>query len=125
MKESFDKLFNTNPKYSTILATILGLILIDNLTSNEQDMLGGWLMLVSQTIVTNANSQKLIESRILKNSININSKELKSIYNPFIYDIDKIRDIILKLYPNELINIKDLSNYLEEVKKKLDKIKID
>ena len=63
MKENFSKIFNTNPRYSTILAFILGLVLISDLNTNEQNMLGEWLMLVSQTIVTHANSQYLIEQR--------------------------------------------------------------
>lgn len=125
MKDSFNKLFNTNPRYSTIFAFILGLVLIDDLSVSEQNMIGEWLMLVGQTIVTNANSQSLIESRIQNNEININSKEAKSIYFPFIYNIDKIRDIIKTLYPNTNIDTKILSNYLDDIKRKIDKIKID
>ena len=82
-------------------------------------------MLIAQTIVTNANSQYLIEQRTINNNININSKEIKSIYNPLIYNIDKLREIIKVIYPNEKININDLSNYLNEIKEKLNKIKID
>ena len=123
MKDSFNKLFNTNPKYSTIFAFILGIILIDDLNTNEQNMLGEWIMLIAQTIVTNANSQNIIESRIQNNSININSKEIKSIYNPFIYNIDKLKSIINSLYPD--CNIDILSDYLKNIKDKLDKIKID
>ena len=125
MSNSFNKLFNTNPRYSTILAFIIGLILIDDLNVNEQNMLGDWLMLVAQTIITNANSQNIIESRIKQNQININSKEVKCVYFPFIYDINKIRDIIKTLYPNDNIDTKILSDYINEIKAKLDKIKID
>lgn len=125
MKENFSKIFNTNPRYSTILAFILGLVLISDLNTNEQNMLGEWLMLVSQTIVTHANSQYLIEQRLKNNNININSKEIKSIYNPLIYNIDKLKSIIDILYPNEKINLNDLSSYLNEIKTKIDKIKID
>ena len=123
MKDSFNKLFNTNPKYSTIFAFILGIILIDDLNTNEQNMLGEWIMLIAQTIVTNANSQNIIESRLQNNNININSKEIKSIYNPFIYNIDKLKSIVNNLYPD--CNIDVLSNYLKDIKEKLDKIKID
>ena len=125
MKENFSKIFNTNPRYSTILAFILGLVLISDLNTNEQNMLGEWLMLVSQTVVTHANSQYLIEQRLKNNNININSKEIKSIYNPLIYNIDKLKSIIDILYPNEKINLNDLSSYLNEIKTKIDKIKID
>ena len=125
MKDNFNKLFNTNPRYSTIFAFILGLVLIDDLDTSEQNMLGEWIMLIAQTIVTNANSQYLIESRIKGRQMNINSKEVKSIYFPFIYDIDKIKSIISTLYPDYNIDTKVLSNYLNDIKNKIDKIKID
>jgi len=122
MSKYFNDIFNTNPRYSTILAFIIGLLLIDDLNAIEQNMLGEWLMLISQTIVTNANSQSLIESRINQNQININSKEAKSIYFPFIYNIDKIRDIIKTLYPDIYIDTKSLTNLLDELKDKLNKL---
>ena len=125
MKDNFNKLFNTNPRYSTIFAFILGLVLIDDLDTSEQNMLGEWIMLIAQTIVTNANCQYLIESRIKGRQMNINSKEVKSIYFPFIYDIDKIKSIISTLYPDYNIDTKILSNYLNDIKNKIDKIKID
>ena len=125
MKDSFNKLFNINPKYSTIFAFIIGYILIDDLDVNEQNMLGEWIMLIAQTIVTNANSQNIIESRIKGNSININSKEIKSFYNPFIYNIDKLKNIINTLSPGENIDIKILSDYINDIKNKIDNIKID
>ena len=125
MKDSFNKLFNINPKYSTIFAFIIGYILIDDLDINEQNMLGEWIMLIAQTIVTNANSQNIIESRIKGNNININSKEIKSFYNPFIYNIDKLRNIINTLCPNENIDLKLLSDYINDLKRKIDNIKID
>ena len=125
MKDNFNKLFNTNPRYSTIFAFILGIVLIDDLDTSEQNMLGEWIMLIAQTIVTNANSQYIIESRIKGRQMNINSKEVKSIYFPFIYDIDKIKSIISTLYPDYNIDTKILSNYLNDIKNKIDKIKID
>lgn len=116
-------LFNINPKYSTTAAFILGLILTDNLSAPEQNMLGNWILLIGQTILTNAGSQNLIETRIQSNNININSKEIKSIYNPIIYDINKIKEIINKLYPNNKKDLENLSKYLETIKNKIDKIK--
>lgn len=125
MKSNFDKLFNTNPRYSTIFAVIIGLLLIDDLTVDEQNTLGEWIMLIGQIIVTNANAQYTIESRIKNDQININSKEIKSIYFPFIYNIDKLKEIIKVLYPNTNIDTNVLSNYLNDLKEKIDKLKID
>ena len=115
MKDSFNDLFNTNPKVSTTAGFILGMILIDGLTAFEQNMLGNWIILVGQTVLTNASSQNLIEGRIAGHIININSKETKCIYNPLIYDIEKIRKIISELYP-------DNDNALNAIKKSVDSL---
>lgn len=124
MKDSFDDLFNINPTYSTSIAFILGLLLVSDLNTPEQNMLGNWIILLGQTILTNASAQNIIESRIQGNRYNINSKEVKSVYNPVYYDIRKVKEIINKFYPNsnELNSIK---KYLEELSKKIEEIKKD
>ena len=118
-------IFNTNPRYSTSLAFILGLILVDNLNSAEQNMIGNWIILLGQTILTNAASQNIIESRILGTRININSKEVKSIYNPFYYDINKAKDIINKLYPNNKNDLDLILKSIDELRTKIEQIKKD
>ena len=125
MKKSFDDIFNTNPRYSTTVGFILGLVLVDNLTAPEQNMLGNWIILIGQTILTNAASQNIIESRISGGIININSKEVKCIYNPIIYDINKIRKIIKNVYPSSNRDIDVLRRAIDELNKKLDELKKD
>ena len=125
MKHSFDDIFNTNPRYSTTAGFILGLVLVDNLTAPEQNMLGNWIILIGQTILTNAASQNIIESRISGGIININSKEVKCIYNPIIYDINKIRKIIKNVYPSSNRDIDVLKRAIDELNKKLDELKKD
>ena len=125
MKKSFDDIFNTNPRYSTTVGFILGLVLVDNLTAPEQNMLGNWIILIGQTILTNAASQNIIESRISGGIININSKEVKCIYNPIIYDINKIRKIIKDVYPSSNRDIDILKKAIDELNKKLDELKKD
>lgn len=125
MKKSFDDIFNTNPRYSTTVGFILGLVLVDNLTAPEQNMLGNWIILIGQTILTNAASQNIIESRISGGIININSKEVKCIYNPIIYDINKIRKIIKDVYPSSNRDIDVLKRAIDELNKKLDELKKD
>ena len=46
---------NTNfeDKSLTTLAFIIGLALIDNLSSTEQNAVGNWIMLIAQTLCTN------------------------------------------------------------------------
>ena len=125
MKKSFDDIFNTNPRYSTTVGFILGLVLVDNLTAPEQNMLGNWIILIGQTILTNAASQNIIESRISGGIININSKEVKCIYNPIIYDMNKIRKIIKDVYPSSNRYIDVLKREIDELNKKLDELKKD
>lgn len=42
------------PKVFTLSAIIVGYLLIDDTTANEQNALGNWLMLVAQVLCTNA-----------------------------------------------------------------------
>lgn len=123
MKQSYDDIFNTNPRYSTTVGFILGLVLVDSLTAPEQNMLGNWIILIGQTILTNAASQNIIESRINGGIININSKEVKCLYNPVIYDIEKIRKIIREVYPSSNSDIDVLKKAIIELNKKLDELK--
>ena len=123
MKESYDDIFNTNPRYSTTIGFILGLVLVDSLTAPEQNMLGNWIILIGQTILTNAARQNIIESRINGGIININSKEVKCLYNPVIYDIEKIRKIIRDVYPSSNSDIDVLKKAIDEINKKLDELK--
>ncbi len=123
MKKSYDDIFNTNPRYSTTIGFILGLVLVDSLTAPEQNMLGNWIILIGQTILTNAASQNIIESRITGGIININSKEVKCLYNPVIYDIEKIRKIIKDIYPSSNSDIDVLKKAIDEINKKLDELK--
>lgn len=123
MKQSYDDIFNTNPRYSTTVGFILGLVLVDSLTAPEQNMLGNWIILIGQTILTNAASQNIIESRINGSIININSKEVKCLYNPVIYDIEKIRKIIREVYTSSNNDIDILKKAIDELNKKLDELK--
>jgi len=123
MKGNFKDLFNINPKYSTTSAFILGLILLDDLTAAEQNALGEWLIMIGQTLVTNSDFQIVIENRIKNNKLNINSKEMKSIYNPTIYNINKSKDIVKKLYPEFKNDVDSLEKMIKELSKKIENIK--
>ena len=104
MKDCFDDLFNINPTYSTSISFLLGLLLVSDLNTAEQNMLGNWIILLGQTILTNASAQNVIESRIQGVRYNINSKEIKCVYNPPVYNIEKIRE----LYNNGLKDGQDV-----------------
>lgn len=53
------------------------ILLIDDLTANEQNVVGNWLMLISQILITNAAAQALIERRVHGPIMNTNSEEVK------------------------------------------------
>ena len=104
-------LFTLNPKVSTALFTFIGFILIDDLNTLEQNVVGNWLMLTAQVMITNASSQQLIEQYATGSNININSQKLKQQYSPINYDIDNLRSIISQIHPEEMqILIQDLHN---------------
>lgn len=54
---------NVGAKTFTTSAFIIGLLLIDDTTSNEQNALGNWLMLVAQVLCTNAYYQQVRNER--------------------------------------------------------------
>lgn len=61
---------NMEPKIFSLSAIIVGYLLIDDLTANEQNALGNWLMLVAQVLCTNAFYKQVLSERKIKNSIN-------------------------------------------------------
>ncbi len=56
------KLPNVPPQLFTLSAVVVGFLLVDDATPNEQNALGNWLMLVSQYLCTNAAYGQLLQS---------------------------------------------------------------
>ncbi len=54
---------NVSPKTFTASAIIVGYLLIDDLTANEQNALGNWLMLTAQVLCTNAFYKQVQQER--------------------------------------------------------------
>ena len=50
------------PQLFSLSAVIVGILLVDDSTPNEQNALGNWLMLVSQYLCTNAAYGQLLQS---------------------------------------------------------------
>ncbi len=50
------------PQLFTLSAVVVGFLLVDDSTPNEQNALGNWLMLVSQYLCTNAAYGQLLNS---------------------------------------------------------------
>lgn len=51
------------PKAFSLSAVIIGYLLIDDTTANEQNALGNWLMLVAQVLCTNAYYKQVQQER--------------------------------------------------------------
>lgn len=57
---------NVPPKLFSLSAVVVGYILIDDMTANEQNALGNWLMLVAQVLSTNAFYRQVMQERGLE-----------------------------------------------------------
>lgn len=85
---------NISPKAFTFSATVVGFLLIDDSTANEQNALGNWLMLVAQVLCTNAYYMQVQSER--GNSSNIPSDTetmdmLKKMVNALNEEIEEIK----------------------------------
>jgi len=69
-------LFDLSPKTFTLLATIIGYMLIDDLTISEQNSLGNFLMLVGQILETNASQAAVIQGD-LNNRVEALEKQMQ------------------------------------------------
>ena len=86
---------NIPPKLFSLSAVAVGYLLIDDMTANEQNAVGNWLMLVAQVVSTNAfykqvqaersgvNTNQNISSeqsiRILKKMVDALNKEIEKL----------------------------------------------
>lgn len=57
---------NVPPKVFSLSAVVVGYILIDDATANEQNAMGNWLMLVAQVLSTNAFYRAVMQERGLE-----------------------------------------------------------
>jgi len=55
-------LASLSPQQAAILATLIGIILADNLDPDEQNALGNFLQAIGQTIIVSAGQVTLIEA---------------------------------------------------------------
>lgn len=79
-------------KILTALAFIMGYILIDNLSSTEQNALGNWLMLVSQTLCTNGS---YTFNKEWKQQTNKNGElDIQGMFSKFKDSVDRVNEIL-------------------------------
>lgn len=85
---------NIPPKVSSFSAVTVGYLLIGDLSANEQNALGNWLMLVAQVLCTNAYFVQLQNLDASKNNetepIDINLlKRMKEVLEKEINNLEK------------------------------------
>lgn len=84
------------PKLFSFSAVAVGYLLIDDLTANEQNALGNWLMLAAQVICTNAFYKQVQQERSqMSYSNNIDEKQtiemLKKMVNAINVEIEELK----------------------------------
>ncbi len=87
---------NISPKLFTLSATTIGFILLDDLTANEQNALGNWLMLVAQVLCTNAFYRQVIDERKQKQNKNESNTDptylMQKMVNALQKQIDELKN---------------------------------
>ena len=79
---------NVPPKLFTLSAVALGYLLIDDLSANEQNALGNWLMLTAQVLCTNAYYKQVQTER--NNNQNINVETLEKMVSALKKEIEEL-----------------------------------
>lgn len=61
MEDIYDLIFNLPPKTLTLVTVLLGFVLIDDLSADKQNSLGGFFSLIGSVISANASYQNYID----------------------------------------------------------------
>ncbi len=89
---------NISPKLFSFSAVVVGYLLIDDLTANEQNALGNWLMLTAQVLCTNAFYKQVQQERSGNNMNNISSEQsiklLKKMVDALNKEIEELKSDI-------------------------------
>ena len=89
---------NVSPKAFSFSAIVVGYLLIDDLTANEQNALGNWLMLTAQVLCTNAFYKQVQQERFNQNISNMSTEEsiemLKKMVNALNQEINNLKSDI-------------------------------
>lgn len=90
-----------SPKIFSLSAVVVGYILIDDMTANEQNAVGNWLMLVAQVLCTNAFYRQVMQERGVEKK---NSSESGKTFGPD--ETLVMLEKIVKAIRSEMENIK-------------------
>ena len=73
--DKMNHLPNVPAKLFSLSAVVVGYLLIDDLTANEQNALGNWLMLMAQVLCTNAFYKQVQTERETYSSSNFTNED--------------------------------------------------
>lgn len=86
---------NVPAKLFSLSAVVVGYLLIDDLTANEQNALGNWLMLMAQVLCTNAFYKQVQTERETYRSTNFTNEDnirlLKKMVDALNKEIDNLK----------------------------------
>ena len=99
---------NIPPKLFSFSAVAVGYILIDDLTANEQNALGNWLMLTAQVLCTNAFYKQVMTERGLDKS----GKSFNNTFGSSINSNEETIELLKKM-------VHALNQEIEEIKKSI------
>ena len=94
---------DVSPKAFSFSAIVVGYLLIDDTTANEQNALGNWLMLIAQVLCTNAFYKQV---QMERGNITENANENRN------YTTDETIDMLEKM-------IRALQSEVDELKKQI------
>lgn len=87
-----------SPKAFSFSAIIVGYLLIDDLTANEQNALGNWLMLTAQVLCTNAFYKQVQAERKTNTETSMSQEEsvilLKKMVDALNQEIENLKNSI-------------------------------
>lgn len=63
------RFFDLPPRTLTLIALLLGFVMIDDLTADEQNALGNFLQLIGQTLETNSAQMQLLQNKEQNNKM--------------------------------------------------------
>lgn len=75
-----------NPRLYVLSSLVIGYLLIDNFTANEQNAIGNWLMTIGQILEESCAFQQVMEERVQGNTVNINSEQFKNGGSPYMHN---------------------------------------
>ncbi|MGN0973683.1 MAG: hypothetical protein ACI4OT_02970 [Bacilli bacterium] len=98
---------NIPAKAFSFSAIVVGYLLIDDLTANEQNALGNWLMLTAQVLSTNAFYKQVQQERSTNGANNMNNNDSNITIKENIAILQKMVNALNK----EIETLKSDANY--------------